>query len=75
MGSSRRTLAVMAIPRLYRFRYRNARAGGWVTARYRAEAVIIRTRYADYELLDVEVRVVDDSAAYFNPYRPSGTPA
>lgn len=46
-----------------------------MTARYRAEAVIIRTRYADYELLDVEVRVVDDSAAYFNPYRPSGTPA
>lgn len=54
---------------LHRFRYRDRITGRWVTARYRADAGFIRTRYPDSQLLDAEVRVVGESHGYFNPLR------
>jgi hypothetical protein len=63
----------MATLRLYRFRYRDRLTGRRITARYRAEAIVIRMRHPEHELLDVEVREApDDVLAYFNPHRQPG---
>ena len=54
---------------LYAFRYKSPLTGKWVKARYRAELHEIRERYAEFELLDVEIREPSDAWSSFNPYR------
>jgi hypothetical protein len=46
---------------LYRFRYRDAPRGQWITARYVCQAPEIRCRYSDYALVGApDVRHVPD---------------
>jgi len=46
---------------LYRFRYRDASRGKWITARYVLQAPEVRCRYSDYTLIGApDVRHVPD---------------
>ena len=53
---------------LHAFRYRHARTGKWVQARYRAELRHIRQDHAEFELIG-EPEIREPSAGSFNPYR------
>ncbi len=58
---------------LFAFRYRDARTGKWIRARYRAERHEIAARYAEFEIIgEPEVRNVDPGARYFNPQTGAG---
>jgi hypothetical protein len=56
---------------VFPFRYRDARTGKWVKARYRAERSEIAARYAEWEIVGLgeERRPI---AGYFNPGRREG---
>ena len=57
---------------LYPFRYRDARTGKWVRARYLAQVPVIQRHYAEWELIGPpEIRHVatDVRFDYFNPFR------
>lgn len=56
---------------VYPFRYRDARTGKWVKARYMAERDVIATPYVDWEMIgsDEERRPL---TGYFNPGRREG---
>lgn len=45
---------------MYRFRYSPDGGKGWVQARYRMQAVAIRMRHPDHQLLDCETRRAPD---------------
>ncbi len=56
---------------LFAFRYRDARTGKWIRARYRAERHEIAARYVEWEIIGPpEIRDVDPEARYFNPHQP-----
>ena len=55
---------------LFAFRYRDARTGKWVRARYRADPLEIASRYAEWEIIGpAEIRDVDPDARRFTPHR------
>ena len=55
---------------LFPFRYRDRLTGKWIRARYVAERHEIAARYAEAEIIGPpEIRDVEPSAAYFNPWR------
>jgi len=54
---------------LFPFRYRDARTGKWVRARYRADREEIAARYAEWEIIGpAEIRDVDPGSRYFTPH-------
>ena len=54
---------------LFAFRYRDARTGKWVRARYVAERHEIAARYAEYGLIEPpEIREVGAAQRYFTPF-------
>ena len=56
---------------LFPFRYKDARTGKWVKARYKATRDEIAARYAEWEITGAgEVRT--PRAGYFNPNRREG---
>jgi hypothetical protein len=56
---------------VFPFRYRDARTGKWVKARYMASREEIAARYAEWEITDPgEVRT--PRTGYFNPGRRQG---
>ena len=56
---------------VFPFRYRDARTGRWVKARYKATPDEIAARYTEWELIGPgEVR--RPSTGYFNPMRRVG---
>ena len=55
---------------LLHFRYRDARTGKWIRARYRADWDEIAARYADWEIIGpAEIRDVEPGARYFTPHK------
>jgi hypothetical protein len=53
---------------LFPFRYRDARTGKWVRARYKAEVHVIAERFAEWEIIGpAEQR--EANPVGFNPYR------
>ena len=55
---------------LFPFRFRDPVSRKWVRARYVAERHEIEARYAEWEITGPpEIRHVEPSAAYFNPWR------
>ena len=56
---------------VYPFRYKDARTGKWVKARYKAERAEIAARYAEWEITGPgeERRLI---GGYFNPGRLDG---
>ena len=56
---------------VFPFRYRDARTGRWVKARYKAERDEIAARYAEWEIIGPgEERL--RATGYFNPHRGKG---
>ena len=54
---------------LLHFRYRDARTGKWIRARYRADRDEIAARYVEWEIIGpAEIRDVDPTARYFTPH-------
>ena len=54
-------------PDLYPFRYRDARTGRWVRARYRATLAEIAARHAQWELAGAAEARPDEPVRMFNP--------
>jgi hypothetical protein len=59
----------MARLELCLFRYRDARTGKWIVARYRAERHEIAARYAEFEFIGApEIREIDRDGQRFSPH-------
>ena len=61
---------------LFLFRYRDARTGIWIAARYCAELHEIAARYAEFEVIGApEIREVDRDRPRFSPHGDERQPA